>query len=137
LSRGDGIGADPPSKGKSGYNVSKAGLKAYTEQCEWTGTFWRSADQLVAHDLRNTPGCGCSAHLFIPGWTWTGLAAAVPELRNSAASTMLPGMWTPEQTIEFMAGKIFNEHVFYAVCPDDEVTTVSGVLVHDLTTTSL
>jgi hypothetical protein len=78
----------------------------------------------VAHDLRNTPGCRCSAHLFIPGWTWTGLATAAPELGNSAVSKMLPGMWTPELTIEYMAGKIFHERVFYAVCPDGEVSSV-------------
>jgi hypothetical protein len=78
----------------------------------------------VAHDLRNTPGCRCSAHLFIPGWTWTGLATAAQELGNSAVSKMLPGMWTPELTIEYMAGKIFHERVFYAVCPDGEVSSV-------------
>jgi hypothetical protein len=37
---------------------------------------------------------------------------------------MLPGMWTPELTIEYMAGKIFHERVFYAVCPDGEVSSV-------------
>ncbi len=41
----------PP--GNAAYNVSKAGVKAFTEA--------------LAHELRNTPGSRLSAHLLIPG----------------------------------------------------------------------
>ena len=50
----------PP--GDTAYNVSKAGIKVVTEA--------------LAHDLRNIEGCRVSAHLLIPGFTFTGLTAA-------------------------------------------------------------
>ena len=46
----------PP--GNLAYNVSKAALKTYTEG--------------LAHALRNAPGAKISAHLLIPGFTYTG-----------------------------------------------------------------
>ena len=46
----------PP--GNLAYNVSKAALKTYTEG--------------LAHALRNVPGANISAHLLIPGFTFTG-----------------------------------------------------------------
>ena len=49
----------PP--GNPAYNVSKAGVKAFTEA--------------LAHQLRNTEGCRVSAHLLIPGWVFTGISA--------------------------------------------------------------
>jgi len=49
----------PP--GDPAYNVSKAGVKAFTEALQ--------------HELRNTPDCQISAHLFIPGFVFTGLTA--------------------------------------------------------------
>ena len=49
----------PP--GNPAYNVSKAGVKSFTEA--------------LAHELRNGPG-QVSAHLMIPGWVHTGLTAA-------------------------------------------------------------
>ena len=50
----------PP--GNAGYNVSKAGVKAFTEALE--------------HELRNTKECSIHAHLLIPGFVWTELTAA-------------------------------------------------------------
>src|SRR5258708_11539101 len=49
----------PP--GNTAYNLAKAGLNATTEA--------------MAHELRNTPGCQVTAHLLIPGFTFTGLTA--------------------------------------------------------------
>src|SRR4029453_5284292 len=49
----------PP--GDTPYNVSKAGVKALTEG--------------LAHTLRNKPGCRVTAHLLVPGYTYTGLIA--------------------------------------------------------------
>ena len=48
----------PP--GDPAYNVSKAGVKTYTEALQ--------------HELRNTPDCRIGAHLLIPGFVWTALA---------------------------------------------------------------
>ena len=47
----------PP--GDTAYNVSKAGVKVVTEA--------------LAHELRSIEGCQVSAHLLIPGFTFTGM----------------------------------------------------------------
>ncbi|MEM9755928.1 MAG: SDR family oxidoreductase, partial [Pseudomonadota bacterium] len=47
----------PP--GNPAYNVSKAGVKAFTEA--------------MAHELRNTPGHAVTAHLLIPGFVFTDM----------------------------------------------------------------
>jgi hypothetical protein len=35
------------------------------------------------------------------------------------------GAWTAEQTVDYMIDKVFNHGDFYALCPDNETTTVS------------
>jgi len=87
----------PP--GNPAYNVSKAGVKAYTEA--------------LAHELRNTPGSKVSAHLLIPGWVFTGLTAA-----NGGPKP--DGAWTAEQTVEFMLASL-DKGDFYILCPDNDV----------------
>jgi NAD(P)-dependent dehydrogenase (short-subunit alcohol dehydrogenase family) len=88
----------PP--GDTAYNVSKAGVKVVTEA--------------LAHELRNIEGCRVSAHLLIPGFTFTGITAG--------ARTEKPaGAWTAEQVVDFMfAGMAAGD--FYILCPDNEVT---------------
>jgi NAD(P)-dependent dehydrogenase (short-subunit alcohol dehydrogenase family) len=88
----------PP--GDTAYNVSKAGVKVLTEG--------------LAHSLRNLPGCRITAHLLIPGFTYTGMVAAqIPEKP--------PAAWTPDQVVErLVAGIAANE--FYILCEDNETT---------------
>jgi NAD(P)-dependent dehydrogenase (short-subunit alcohol dehydrogenase family) len=88
----------PP--GNPAYNVSKAGVKAFTEA--------------LAHELRNTPGGKVAAHLLIPGWVFTGLTAA-----SGAAKPA--GAWTPEQMVDFMLASLARGD-FYILCPDNDVT---------------
>jgi NAD(P)-dependent dehydrogenase (short-subunit alcohol dehydrogenase family) len=87
----------PP--GEPAYNVSKAGVKAFTEALQ--------------HELRNTAGNKISAHLLIPGFVFTGLTARGRDEKPA-------GAWTPEQTVDFMI-----EHIdagdFYILCPDNDV----------------
>ena len=87
----------PP--GDPAYNVSKTGVKAFTEALQ--------------HELRNTPGHQLSAHLLIPGFVWTELVA---RGRTEKAK----GAWTPEQTVDFMLARL-EAGDFYILCPDDEV----------------
>ena len=87
----------PP--GDPAYNVSKAGVKAFTEALQ--------------HELRNTPGCQVSAHLFIPGFVFTGLTAR-------GRSEKPAGAWTAEQTVDFMI-KSVEAGDFYILCPDNDV----------------
>ena len=87
----------PP--GDPAYNVSKAGLKAFTEALQ--------------HELRNVAGGLISAHLMIPGFVFTGL--------TSRGRTDKPaGAWTPEQTVDFMIARI-DAGDFYILCPDNDV----------------
>ena len=87
----------PP--GDPAYNVSKAGVKVFTEA--------------LAHELRNTAGCKIDAHLLIPGFVFTGLTARGRTEKPA-------GAWTPEQTVDFMIERIEAKD-FYILCPDNEV----------------
>ena len=88
----------PP--GDPAYNVSKAGVKVFTEALQ--------------HELRNTQGCRISAHLLIPGFVFTPLTAN-RRVEKPA------GAWTPEETIEFMMTRL-KAGDFYILCPDNDVT---------------
>jgi NAD(P)-dependent dehydrogenase (short-subunit alcohol dehydrogenase family) len=87
----------PP--GNPAYNVSKAGVKAYTEA--------------LSHELRSTEGCQVTAHLLIPGFVFTGLTAGDRREKPAAA-------WTPEETVAFMMQRI-SVGDFYILCPDNDV----------------
>ena len=69
----------PP--GDTAYNVTKAGVKVVTEA--------------LAHELRNIEGCASTAHLLIPGFTFTGMTRAQRAEKPAAA-------WTAEQVVDFM-----------------------------------
>jgi NAD(P)-dependent dehydrogenase (short-subunit alcohol dehydrogenase family) len=85
----------PP--GNLAYNVSKSALKTYTEG--------------LAHALRNEPGANISAHLLIPGFTFTGM--------SGGTTTKAPGAWTGEQVVDFMLESLARGD-FYILCPDNE-----------------
>ena len=87
----------PP--GNAAYNVSKAGVKAFTEA--------------TAHELRNSGGGLVSAHLLIPGFTFTGLTK--PHGRSKPA-----GAWTADQVAGFMLERMAAGD-FYILCPDNDV----------------
>jgi NAD(P)-dependent dehydrogenase (short-subunit alcohol dehydrogenase family) len=87
----------PP--GDPAYNVSKAGVKVFTEALEY--------------ELRNTPGSALSAHLLIPGYVFTPLAVADQTSKPSTA-------WTADQTIDFMMERLEHDD-FYILCPDNAV----------------
>jgi len=88
----------PP--GDTAYNVSKAGIKVLTEG--------------LAHSLRNTGGGLISAHLLIPGSTFTGM--------TSRGRTEKPaGAWTPDQVVDMLIAGM-SRGDFYILCPDNDVT---------------
>jgi NAD(P)-dependent dehydrogenase (short-subunit alcohol dehydrogenase family) len=88
----------PP--GDPAYNVSKAGVKVFTEA--------------LAHELRNTEGARITAHLLIPGFVFTNLTA-------KGRTEKPAGAWTPEQTVDVMFERL-DAGDFYILCPDNEVT---------------
>ncbi len=85
----------PP--GNSAYNMSKAALKNYTES--------------LAHALRNQVGLRITAHLLIPGFTYTGMTGA--NEKPAAA-------WSGEQVVDFMLERLAVGD-FYVLCPDNAV----------------
>lgn len=87
----------PP--GNPAYNISKAGVKVFTEALE--------------HELRNTERSQISAHLLIPGFVFTGLT-------KGDRSEKPAGAWTPEQTVDFMVESL-ERGDFYILCPDNDV----------------
>lgn len=88
----------PP--GDTAYNVSKAGVKVLTEA--------------LAHSLRNEEGNRISAHLLVPGSTFTGMTAR-------GRSEKPPGAWTPDQVVDMLVESM-GRGDFYIICPDNEVT---------------
>ncbi|MCX2980339.1 SDR family NAD(P)-dependent oxidoreductase [Halieaceae bacterium IMCC14734] len=87
----------PP--GNPAYNVSKAGIKTFTEALQ--------------HELRNTADCQISAHLLVPGFTYTGMIASfMPE--------QPPAAWSPAQVVDFLLQGV-NAGDFYILCPDNDV----------------
>ena len=93
----------PP--GDPAYNVSKAGVKAFTEALQ--------------HDLRNREGCQVEARLFIPGFVYTPLTAGGRTEKPA-------GAWTPEQVVEFLFASI-DRGDFYILCPDNDVDRATDV----------
>jgi NAD(P)-dependent dehydrogenase (short-subunit alcohol dehydrogenase family) len=91
----------PP--GNAAYNVSKAGVKVLTEQ--------------LAHELRQVAGERVTAHLLVPGYTFTALTAggAVRDAQKP------PAAWMPEQVVEVLVSGLATGD-FYLLCPDNEVT---------------
>ena len=106
----------PP--GDFAYNVSKAGLKTLTEG--------------LAYSLRQIDGCRVTAHLLIPGFTYTGMMK-----RHFA--TKPAGAWDPVQVADALfAGLAAGS--FYILCEDDETPRAldekrilwsAGDIVHD------
>jgi NAD(P)-dependent dehydrogenase (short-subunit alcohol dehydrogenase family) len=88
----------PP--GDTAYNVSKAGVKVLTEA--------------LAHGLRNEDGARITAHLLVPGSTFTGMT-------SRGRTDKPPGAWTPDQVVEMLIDGM-NRGDFYIICPDNDVT---------------
>jgi NAD(P)-dependent dehydrogenase (short-subunit alcohol dehydrogenase family) len=88
----------PP--GDTAYNVSKSGVKSLTEG--------------LAHTLREETKGRISAHLLIPGFTYTGMMKAHFPEKPAAA-------WTPDQVVDVMLEGTARGD-FYLWCLDNETT---------------
>lgn len=88
----------PP--GNIAYNISKAGVLAYTES--------------LAHAFRGIENCNISAHLLVPSFVYTGMIEKfIPQKPPFAA--------TSEETVAFMI-EALKKDSFYILCPDNETT---------------
>jgi NAD(P)-dependent dehydrogenase (short-subunit alcohol dehydrogenase family) len=89
---------NPP--GDPAYNATKAAVISLTKS--------------LAHDLRQVKDEQVSAHLLVPGFTYTSMIRRhLPEKPDAA--------WWPEQVAEAMVAGILAGD-FYILCPDNEVT---------------
>jgi len=88
---------NPP--GNAAYNASKAAVKSLTEG--------------LSYELREKAHSNVTAHLFIPGWTFTGMT-------GSNGSTEKPaGAWSAEETVLYLLDKVRSGD-FYVIVPDNE-----------------
>ena len=92
----------PP--GNAVYSVGKAGIKVLTEQ--------------LAHELRIVAGDRITAHLLVPGYTWTPMN--FPGM-NEQTDPQPQAAWTSEQVVNHFMDA-FKRGDFYILCPDNEVT---------------
>ncbi|KAJ6550580.1 hypothetical protein DFH09DRAFT_1281260 [Mycena vulgaris] len=89
---------NPP--GNAAYNASKAAVKSLTEG--------------LAHELRtNKNGGDVTAHLFVPGYTFTGMTGGGGLAEKPA------GAWTAQETVRHMLARVARGE-FYVLCPDGE-----------------
>jgi hypothetical protein len=70
--------------------------------------------EALAHSLRNAEGQRITAHLLIPGSTFT-------EMTRHGRTDKPPGAWLPDQVIDMLISGM-NRGDFYVLCPDNEVT---------------
>lgn len=91
----------PP--GNAAYSVSKAGVKVLTEQ--------------LAHELRQLSGSTITAHLLVPGYTFTPMN--FPEMKDQTQKPNTP--WTAAQVADRLVEGL-NKQDFYIFCQDNEVT---------------
>lgn len=88
---------NPP--GFPAYAVAKAGVRTLTEQLE--------------HGLREKGGL-VSAHLLVPGWTFTGMT-------NTPDGQKPTDAWTAGQVVDLMIERV-DTGDFYIICPDGAVS---------------
>lgn len=93
----------PP--GNAAYSVSKAGVKVLTEQ--------------LAHELRQIPHHQVSAHLLVPGYTWTPMN--FPDADFSKPETKPEAPWSAEELMDYFAEEL-EKGSFYMLAGDNEVT---------------
>jgi len=86
----------PP--GRTAYNLSKAGLNAFTT--------------MLAHELRIASEGRIGVHLLIPGFVWTGISGARGEKPA--------GAWSSDQVPPFLFESIARGS-YYVLCPDNDV----------------
>lgn len=87
----------PP--GNPAYNTSKAAVKVMTE--------------MLAHDLRQAEA-KITAHLFVPGFTYTGMIEKFMPEKPAAA-------WTSQEAIDYLLKRMSGGD-FYILCPDNDVS---------------
>lgn len=92
----------PP--GNAAYSVAKAAVKVLTEQ--------------LAHELLKVTAGRVSAHLLVPGYTWTPMNMAF----KPQGAPKPDEAWTAEQVVEYFLARLLDGD-FYIICPDNAVTS--------------
>ena len=93
---------NPP--GNAAYSAAKAGVRILTEQ--------------LAHELREAVGDRITAHLLVPGYTWTSMNSPGMDEKTGVKPDEA---WTADQVIGHFIER-FGQGDFYILCPDNAVT---------------
>lgn len=100
---------NPP--GRPAYNSSKSAVKTIAEHLAWD----------LRTEGRPSYAPQISAHLLVPGWTYTSLSGNKgPNSDAEAMKTKPAGAWLPSQCAEY-GYKAMLEGKFYLICPDNDV----------------
>lgn len=93
----------PP--GFAAYNASKAAVKVLTEQ--------------LSHQLLKETNSRLTAHLLVPGYTWTDMNdPGMDERRGNKPDEA----WTADEVIDYFLPR-FERGDFYIICPDNAVSS--------------
>ena len=93
----------PP--GFAAYNASKAAVKVLTEQ--------------LSHQLLKETGTRLTAHLLVPGYTWTDMNDPGMDERSGKKPDEA---WTAAQVIDYFFPRFVRGDI-YNICPDNAVTS--------------
>ncbi|MCA1179493.1 MULTISPECIES: SDR family NAD(P)-dependent oxidoreductase [unclassified Pantoea] len=93
----------PP--GNAAYSAGKAAMKVLTEQ--------------LSHELLKSTSGRITAHLLVPGYTWTDMN--FPGM-DEFTSSKPPEAWTTSQVVDYFI-EHFRAGDFYIICPDNAVTS--------------
>ena len=74
----------------------------------------RTLTEQLAHGLREASQL-VTAHLLVPGWTFTGMTSARGSVKPA-------GAWSAAQVVERMVESV-DAGDFYIICPDNSVTS--------------
>ncbi|ORM71179.1 SDR family NAD(P)-dependent oxidoreductase [Pantoea rwandensis] len=92
----------PP--GNAAYSAGKAAMKVLTEQ--------------LAHELMRVTSGRVTAHLLVPGYTWTDMnSPGLDEKMNAKPDEA----WTASQVVDYFVAH-FRAGDFYIICPDNAVS---------------
>jgi short-subunit dehydrogenase len=93
----------PP--GNAAYSAGKAAIKVLTEQ--------------LAHELLQATSGRVTAHLLVPGFTWTDMN--FPGM-NEQVDAKPDEAWTSGQVVDYFV-EHFTAGDFYIICPDNAVSS--------------
>jgi len=73
---------------------------------------------MIRYSVTDAVACEVTAHLLVPGSTFTGMTAR-------GRSEKPPGSWTPAEVVDMLLERM-GDGDCYIICPDNDVTNDFG-----------